>query len=97
MKICEGRKDRKKEMHLTEQAYSFLLFIFVIYETSDLLYVLRVEFFKVIKERTMAAMVALCSGLGRRKLTHFIAAAVCLTNSGLMQCCGGEVVHNINR
>ncbi|XP_068398825.1 small ribosomal subunit protein bS18m isoform X3 [Eschrichtius robustus] len=30
----------------------------------------------------MAAMVALCSGLGRRTLTHFVTAAVCLTDSG---------------
>ncbi|XP_065752348.1 small ribosomal subunit protein bS18m-like isoform X2 [Phocoena phocoena] len=30
----------------------------------------------------MAAMVALCSGLGRRMLTHFVTAAVCLTDSG---------------
>ncbi|XP_036708465.1 28S ribosomal protein S18c, mitochondrial isoform X1 [Balaenoptera musculus] len=30
----------------------------------------------------MAALVALCSGLGRRTLTHFVTAAVCLTDSG---------------
>ncbi|XP_065734217.1 small ribosomal subunit protein bS18m isoform X4 [Phocoena phocoena] len=30
----------------------------------------------------MAAMVSLCSGLGRRALTHFVTAAVCLTDSG---------------
>ncbi|XP_061048437.1 small ribosomal subunit protein bS18m isoform X1 [Eubalaena glacialis] len=30
----------------------------------------------------MAAMVALCSGLGRRTLMHFVTAAVCLTDSG---------------
>ncbi|XP_029090840.1 28S ribosomal protein S18c, mitochondrial isoform X2 [Monodon monoceros] len=30
----------------------------------------------------MAAMVALCSGLGRRALTHFVTAAGCLTDSG---------------
>ncbi|XP_067592559.1 small ribosomal subunit protein bS18m isoform X1 [Pseudorca crassidens] len=30
----------------------------------------------------MAAMVALCSGLGRRALKHFVTAAVCLTDSG---------------
>ncbi|XP_057551722.1 28S ribosomal protein S18c, mitochondrial-like isoform X2 [Hippopotamus amphibius kiboko] len=29
----------------------------------------------------MAAMVAFCGGLGRRKLTHFVTAAVCLTDS----------------
>ncbi|KAM9087132.1 small ribosomal subunit protein bS18m isoform 1-T1 [Megaptera novaeangliae] len=30
----------------------------------------------------MAALVALCSGLGRRTLTHFVTAAICLTDSG---------------
>ncbi|XP_059985320.1 small ribosomal subunit protein bS18m-like isoform X4 [Lagenorhynchus albirostris] len=30
----------------------------------------------------MAAMVALRSRLGRRTLTHFVTAAVCLTDSG---------------
>ncbi|XP_043748477.1 28S ribosomal protein S18c, mitochondrial-like isoform X1 [Cervus elaphus] len=30
----------------------------------------------------MAAMVALCSGLGKRKLMHFATAVVCLTNPG---------------
>ncbi|XP_057585858.1 28S ribosomal protein S18c, mitochondrial isoform X5 [Hippopotamus amphibius kiboko] len=30
----------------------------------------------------MAAMVAFCGGLGRRKLKHFVTAAVCLTDSG---------------
>ncbi|KAB0390200.1 hypothetical protein E2I00_007906, partial [Balaenoptera physalus] len=34
------------------------------------------------EQRTMAALVALCSGLGRRTLTHFVTAAVCLTDSG---------------
>ncbi|KAM7238062.1 hypothetical protein CapIbe_011020 [Capra ibex] len=31
----------------------------------------------------MAAMVALCSGLGKRKLTRFTTAIVCLTNPGI--------------
>ncbi|KAM6159814.1 small ribosomal subunit protein bS18m isoform 2-T2 [Erethizon dorsatum] len=30
----------------------------------------------------MAAMVAVCSGLGRKKLTHWVAAAVCFTDPG---------------
>ena len=32
------------------------------------------------EQGTTAAMVALCSGLGKRKLTRFTAAVVCLTN-----------------
>uniref|UniRef100_A0A4W2GD81 Mitochondrial ribosomal protein S18C n=1 Tax=Bos indicus x Bos taurus TaxID=30522 RepID=A0A4W2GD81_BOBOX len=31
----------------------------------------------------MAAMVALCSGLGKRKLTRFTTAVVCLINPGI--------------
>ncbi|XP_061290389.1 small ribosomal subunit protein bS18m-like [Bos javanicus] len=31
----------------------------------------------------MATMVALCSGLGKRKLTHFTTAVVCLINPGI--------------
>ena len=31
----------------------------------------------------MAAVVALCSGLGKRKLTRFTTAVVCLTNPGI--------------
>uniref|UniRef100_A0A8C0XEP8 Small ribosomal subunit protein bS18m n=1 Tax=Castor canadensis TaxID=51338 RepID=A0A8C0XEP8_CASCN len=30
----------------------------------------------------MAAMVAACSGLGRKKLTHYVTAAVCLPDRG---------------
>ena len=35
------------------------------------------------EQRTMAAVVALCSGLGKRKLTRFTTAVVCLTNPGI--------------
>jgi hypothetical protein len=34
------------------------------------------------ERRTMAAMVAACSGLGRKKLTHYVTAAVCLPDRG---------------
>ncbi|XP_044768618.1 28S ribosomal protein S18c, mitochondrial isoform X3 [Neomonachus schauinslandi] len=30
----------------------------------------------------MAALVAVCGGLGRKKLTHFVKAALCLTDPG---------------
>ncbi|XP_012928679.1 28S ribosomal protein S18c, mitochondrial-like isoform X4 [Heterocephalus glaber] len=30
----------------------------------------------------MAAVVTVCSGLGRKKLTYWVTAAVCLTDSG---------------
>ena len=47
-------------------------------------------------EGTMAALVALCSGLGKTKFSRFPRLLPASQIPGLVQCCG-EVVHNINR